>query len=296
MSVILKSNNVLNNIGLGQVKMLGTTAQAKFDAYKARVLADGGTIKDEARTLSAFKLLFDNKMYGNMDTAVSGTFGVKVDANGGLTKLYAIDGVDLIGVTYGTGTLPTLDTNNNIVFANSVAQNTNGGMFVSESKLIASKVGNFGFLITAKAFITSQNQRIAALTKHNDVANTQMISAVMSYTTGEVAIVTQTDPFTLTATPTFVTTKAQASQVSYPPIVFMHDAAAQVIAGSRSGAEVVTASGKAFAAITTEDFYIDFGGEYHSDKKYFANATVRDMFCFAHATREQAVALSAFSQ
>lgn len=295
MSVILKSNNVLQSDGFGQVKMLGTTAQAQFDAYKARVLADGGVIKDEARTLSAFNLLFDKKMYGNMNTAVSGTFGVKVDANGGLTKLYAIDGVDLIGVTYGTGTLPTLDTNNNIVFANNAAQNTSGGMFVSGSKLIASKVGNFGFLITAKAFITTQTQRIAGLTKHNDVANTQVISNLSSYATGEMAIVTQTDPFTLTATPTLVTTKAQAQQAGYPPIVFMHDVTTQTVAGSRSGNEVVTASGKAFSAITTEDFYIDFGGEYHSDKKYFANATVRDFFCFSQATRAQSTLLSSFA-
>jgi hypothetical protein len=56
-------------------------------------------------------------MYGNMNSAVSGTFGVKLNGSGGITKLYAIDGVDLVGVTYGSGTLPTLDTSNNISFA-----------------------------------------------------------------------------------------------------------------------------------------------------------------------------------
>ena len=153
MSIIIKSNNALStsSAGFGTTKMLNTTAQAEFDAYKARVLADGGVIKDEARTLRAFNMLFANKMYGNMNTAVSGTFGVKLDGSGGITKLYAIDGTDLVGTAYGTGTLPKLDANNNIDFSSNVStDNVNGAMFSTANKLTLSKAGRFGYSINAK--------------------------------------------------------------------------------------------------------------------------------------------------
>lgn len=298
MSVLIKSNNVLQNGGLGTVKMLGTTAKAEFDSYKARVLADGGVIKDEGRTLRAFNMLFANKMYGNMNTAVSGTFGVKLDGNGGITKLYAIDGADLIGTAYGTGTLPKLDADNNIDFtANSLTDNVNGGMFSTANKLIVSK-GNMGIQLFTKFFETSNSvpvSRIFHLTKHTDVVNTQQIVGITTTTSGELNFNVQTGKLQLTATPTFAAAKAQASSFSYPPINFVVDNDAGLIVGNRNGVEMTTVSAKAIEELKTQDFYLDFGGQFASDKKYFAKAIIRDAFCFAHASRAQATTLSAFS-
>ena len=295
MSVLIKSNNVLQNGGFGTVKMLGTTAQAQFDVYKARVLEDGGVIKDEGRTLRAFNMLFANKAYGNMNTAVSGTFGVKLDSNGGITKLYAIDGTDLIGTAYGTGTLPKLDADNNIDFtANSLTDNVNGGMFSTDNKLIVSK-GNMGVQLRVKSWDTSIPSRFFHITKHNDVTNTQQIVGVSSNINGDVIFSVQTGTLQLTATPAITTAKANAPYYSYPPINFIVDADKDLVVGNRSGAEVTTAAAKAIAELKTQDFYLDFGGQFASDKKYFAKAVIRDMFCFAHASRTQATALSTFS-
>lgn len=294
MSVVIKSNNSVTQ-SLGTPKMLGKTAQSEFDAYKTRVLADGGVIKDEARTLKAFNLLFNTKLYGNMNTAVSGTFGVKLDSNGGITKLYAIDGTDLIGTAYGTGTLPKLDANNNIDFtANSLTDNVNGSLLTTSTKMIVSK-GNMGVQIHAKSFIDSSGtQRIFHLTKHTDVTNTQQIVGVNGATNGELSINVQTGALKLATTATYGTTKASASNFGYLPINFIVDAANGVIVSNRSGAEVSSTSAQAAPELKTEDFYLDLGAQFASDKKYFAKAVIRDAFCFAHASREQASMLSAF--
>lgn len=295
MSVVIKSNNVAT-VTLGTQKMLGKTAQSEYDAYKARVLADGGVIKDEERTLKAFNLLFSSKMYGNMNSAVSGTFGVKTNASGGIEKLYAIDGVDLIGVTYGTGVLPTLDTSNNISFAaNDPAQNVNGGMFTTQSKLICSKVGNFGYALSVKDHgDTTSVRRLAGLTKHSDVPNTVIIAQLVTATGGEVHMNMQADPLNLTATKNPPEVRINVSIYNYPMISFLTVPELSQKFGSRNGVEMTSPTGKTFTQISTEDFYIDFGGTFQSNMKYFSKATVRDFFCFNQATRAQSTLLSSF--
>lgn len=296
MSVVIKSNNLVT-VSLGTPKMFGKTAQSEFDAYKARVLADGGVIKDEARTLKAFNMLFASKMYGNMNTAVSGTFGVKVDSNGGITKLYAIDGTDLIGTAYGTGTLPKLDANNNIDFStNSLTDNVNGSMLTTASKMVVSK-GNMGIHLYTKTWDVSNTSRLFHLTKHTDVPNTQQIVGVNGATNGELSINVQTGILKLTTTATYGTARVSTSGFGgYSPINFVVDTSNGVVVGNRLGIEVSSSSAQAVSELKTEDFYLDLGGQFASDKKYFAKAVIRDAFCFAHATREQAMAISSFGQ
>ena len=295
MSVAIKSNNVAT-VSLGTQKMLGKTAQSEFEAYKARVLADGGVIKDEERTLKAFNLLFSSGMYGHMNSAVSGTFGVKTNASGGITKLYAIDGTDLVGVTYGSGTLPTLDASNNISFAaNDPAQNVNGGMFTTQSKVICSKVGNFGYSVSVKDFgDTTSSRRLAGLTKHNDVPNTAIIAQLETITSGDVVMQVQADPLNLTTSGSIQGVGVRVVGYSYPMASFLTVPEVSQRFGSRSGVQILSLPGKTFTQISIEDFYIDFGGTFQSNTKYFSKATVRDFFCFNQATREQSTLLSSF--
>lgn len=294
MSIIIKSNNALStsSAGFGTTKMLNTTVQAEFDAYKARVIADGGVIKDEARTLSAFNMLFNNKMYGNMNTAVSGTFGVKLDTNSGITKLYAIDGTDLIGTAYGTGVLPKLDANNNIDFSSNVStDNVNGAMFSTASKLTLSKMGRFGYAINAKT-LKSTTTRLAAITKHADVTASNSPSYITANTTVSLSVTSQLNTLMLSGTPTVVSTNAGFYNAPHSYITLPSD---NLFAQNRGGTEVTTARGKFIPEIVTEQFYLDFGGQFTSDKKQFTDTVIRDFFSFSHASRGQAAALSAFS-
>ena len=139
MPVLIKSNGIAANT-LGHLKTIGTTAIAEYNAYKARVLADGGVIKDEARTQAAFATLFDNMHYGNMAYFIAAWAGVKLDASGGVLKAYSLDGLDLNGKVKGAGELPKI-TGSYFTFAtNSSLDNTKGGYLeLSDSPYLAKK-------------------------------------------------------------------------------------------------------------------------------------------------------------
>lgn len=297
MSVVIKSNNVSSSY-FGTSKIIGTTAQAEFNKYKTRVVGDGGVIKDEARTLKAFDLLFNSKMYGNMNCAVSGTFGVKTNVSGGITKLYSIDGYDLIGAVYGTGVLPILDASNNISFAsNDPSQNINGGLLTTESKLITSKIGNFGYALSVKSFGGgAAATRLLGLTKHSDVTNWSQISnLVIQPENGQVQLNMHADPLDLINSNSVSNVNINVDSFGYPMISFLTLPESSKLYGSRNGTEMTVVDGKTFTEITREDFYIDFGGTFQSNLKYFSKATVRDFFCFNQATREQSSLLSSFA-
>lgn len=295
MSIITKSNNVLNSVGFGTIKKLNTTPKTIFNAYKSRVLADGGVVKDEARTLQAIEMLYATGLYGTMNTAVSGTFGVKVDGNGGIVKLYAIDGFDMLGVVFGTGILPKLDADNNIDFnANNASDNANGGMFTSTSKQVLSQ-GNFGMHLYIKNSDLTSAYQMLQCTKHNDVPNTQIILGMITFNNGELAMYAQNNSLVLTGSASHTIARANMRLYEFPPINFILDFSNKIIVGNRNSIEMTTPVYDTIKEYKTQDFYLDFGGAYRSDKKYFGRGVVRDMFCFAHATREQATLLSAFS-
>lgn len=294
MSVIIKSNNAASN-GLGTVKMLGTTAQAEFDKYEARVVADGGVIKDEARTKRAFKMLFDTRMYGNMNSFVSGRFGSKTNSEGGITKLYAIDGVDLIGHVYGTGTLPVLGAGDSISFAaNSLTDDTNGGMFSCESPFIQSKYGSFGFAV--RLYSSGEGYTyapIAALTLHDDEPNTVPIVGIdIAKSSGEMVFIMAKRPLNLTTTSLSETVRVGYLQAAAPLITMLSQQVSPYKLGFKSHLQSAeSTTDKPIDELQTKPFYIDFGGSYRSNGKKFAVASFIDFMCFNQATSEQAVAL-----
>lgn len=87
MSIVLKSNVVSEN-NLGTYKSLTSNATTELAAYKARVLADGGEIIDEAETLSAFQFLINQGVYGIARTFIGAKYGMKRNGSGHITKLY----------------------------------------------------------------------------------------------------------------------------------------------------------------------------------------------------------------
>lgn len=294
MSVIIKSDNIANKY-FGTAKMLGTTAQAEFDKYKARVLADGGVIKDETRTLAAFELLFNSRMYGNMNTCVSGTFGVKTNSGGGITNLYAIDGRDLLGIAYGTGTLPTLTADNNISFAaNSASSTLDGAMFTTADKHIMSKVGSFGYAINMENSGTASS-RVASLSTRNESGNLATI-AQLSADLQFVGFDIQTGVLQTTLNHPTIQDKLAVGTRGYPPVSFLNSTTDGAISGSRDGSEIThKLLGAPFNEIQSEKFYLELGGFFRSDRKYFTDAIVTDFMCFNHATREQSTQLSKFT-
>ncbi|MBY4847837.1 hypothetical protein L8N14_007150 [Serratia marcescens] len=81
---------------------------ALFSAYKARVVADGGSIPDEPGCLARFGFLVNNGMYSRATFCAAPAFGLKVDGAGNVQTVYNLLGAagDLIAGSQGTPPLP----------------------------------------------------------------------------------------------------------------------------------------------------------------------------------------------
>ncbi|HHU0703900.1 TPA: hypothetical protein ACT92B_000603 [Serratia marcescens] len=84
--------------------------QALFNAHKARVTADGGTIPDEVGCLARFDFLLSNAMYERAAVSITPAFGLKQDADGNVQTVYNLlgDAGDLLAVSTGSPPAPML--------------------------------------------------------------------------------------------------------------------------------------------------------------------------------------------
>lgn len=78
--------------------------ESLFDAYQARVAADGGMIPDEAGCLERFNFLLNNGMYDRATVCAAPAFGLKVDGEGNVQTVYSLLGAsgDLLAGSQGT--------------------------------------------------------------------------------------------------------------------------------------------------------------------------------------------------
>lgn len=139
MSLVLKSNVSAEN-SLGTYKSITSNPTVELNTYKARVLADGGVVMNDADTLAAFTYLINAGIYGIARTFVGAKFGIKRDSNGSVLKLYALDGVDLVAHNINNSALPVTIVNNEISFNNVVQSSTSqtsGTIFISNEKIAA---------------------------------------------------------------------------------------------------------------------------------------------------------------
>lgn len=109
MSLILKSNTLYTGTdSFPKLEQVMTNAAESFAAYKDRVLADGGVITSESKVMSAYMFLFENNLIGRMSCCSSPYYGVKKVADGRVSKLYSLDGTDLISDLKGTAKHPSI--------------------------------------------------------------------------------------------------------------------------------------------------------------------------------------------
>lgn len=295
MSVVIKSNNIATK-SFGQLKMLGTNAQLEFDRYKARVLSDGGLVRDEARTLNAFRLLFSSGMFGSMNTFVSGTFGVKTDGNQGITRLYAIDGFDMIGVKFGSGTLPKLAADKSIDFTGNAGKGAgNGGLFSTERQIILSKVDSWGWGVKIKSG-SGATEKIAGISKHNDEPNSNINVYIELDSGGTMSFVSRRDLSNVDGGGVTADTIGGSTIYNINPTVIVldkQDEPYRVLMRENSEASSTSsATAKTFKQASSTPFYLDFGGVTSSTSKTFFTRSAFDFISFSNATVQQAKALS----
>lgn len=269
MSIVLKSNVASEN-NLGTYKSLTSNATTELAAYKARVLADGGEIIDEAETLSAFKFLINQGVYGIARTFVGAKYGMKRNASGHITKLYSLDGEDLVAFNLGAGAPVTL-VDGEISFSNTIMADTSaqtaGTIFITQSKIKARGRG----LVVGVSGSRIQSNNVA----QNMVAGFALLDAIPNSSplwfvvlptgSGDIVCIRQTGETpnqNSVATTTSLKALLMATGNKY---TFFADNKNKQLKGYRGGVlTTLPTTDKQFSNLDGFEGYINFGGIVHN--------------------------------
>ena len=279
MSVIIKANNQAIN-HFGQLKSLNTTAQAEFDKYKARVLADGGVINNEAKTLAAFQILLSSNAYGNCNTFVGGSFGVKLSGSG-VSKLYSLDGHDLVAKQYNGAPLATIDSSNAIDFGSNSANS--GVIYSTEYPVILSKNNKIAMGIMlkkgAETTVPSTVNPLVGYTKHITQTRESILTFNVTSTGAYFRYVTDN---TTEVLPTYYAHLTNSAFIS-----LIADKSAKNFKAYRANeGEISSKTGDSWELpdLTGTSFYIDFGGIDTGDTKGFYSGRAMAFYSLSNAT------------
>ena len=279
MSVIIKSNNQATS-HFGQLKSLNTTAQAEFDKYKARVLADGGVINNEAKTLEAFQILISSNAYGNCNTFVGGSFGVKLSGSG-VSKLYSLDGHDLVAKQYNGAPLATIDSSNAINFESNSANS--GVIYSTEHPVILSKNNKIAMGIMlkkgAETTVPSTVKPLVGYTKHITQTMESILTFNVTTASSYFRYVTDKKIDVLNAYYEHLTNSAFISLIA--------DKSAKNFEVYRANEGKITSrTGDLYELpdLTDTSFYIDFGGIDTGDTKVFYSGRTMAFYSLSNAT------------
>ena len=302
MSIVLKSNVVSEN-NLGTYKSLISNATTELAAYKARVLADGGEIIDEAETLSAFHFLINQGIYGIARTFIGAKYGMKRNASGHITKLYSLDGEDLVAFNLGVGSPVTL-INGEISFSNTIMSNpseqTKGTIFITQSKIKAHGRGLVVGVSGSRLSNASAEMGISAFTLLDNVVNSSplwllTLSGGITY----IVAIRQTGE-TPNQNSIQSTTRLQSQLATTGnKYTFFADHKNKLFKGYRNGAmSTLPTATNQFSNLEGFDGYISFGGyiiNQASDKRYiFGNFAANRFFMYDDLPQKQVEALAKF--
>ena len=301
MSIVLKSNVVSENT-LGTYKSLTSNATTELAAYKARVLADGGEVIDEAETLSAFQFLINQGVYGIARTFIGAKYGMKRNGSGHITKLYSLDGEDLVAFNLGAGVPVTL-VNGEISFSNTIMADTSaqtaGTIFITQSKIKARGRGLVvGVSGSRMQSSTVAQNSVAGFTLLDAVPNSSLLWGVTLPTnSGTIACVRQTGEApnqNSTATTTSLIAGFLANSNKY---TFFADNKNKQLKGYRGGMlTTMPSTASQFSNLDGFEGYINFGGtvnNFSGSKRYnFGNFAASRFFMYDDLPQTKVEALA----
>lgn len=303
MSIVLKSNVVSEN-NLGTYKSLISNATTELATYKARVLADGGEIINEAETLSAFQFLINQGIYGIARTFIGAKYGMKRNASGHITKLYSLDGEDLVAFNLGAGVPVTL-VNGEISFSNQVMSNptaqTQGTLFVTQDKI---KSHGRGLVVGIHGSRISNSPDgecgISAFTLLDNVANASPLWLLtLQGSSPFISAIRQTGE-TPQQNSSQATTRVQASLTpTGNKYVFFADYKNKLFKGYRNGSlSTSPATTNQFSNLDGFEGYINFGGYMNNlanSKRYvFGNFAASRFYMYDNLPESKVELLSKF--
>lgn len=301
MSIVLKSNVTSEN-NLGTYKSLFSNPTVELAAYKARVLADGGEIINEAETLSAFKFLIDQGIYGLARTFVGAKYGMKRNELGHITKLYSLEGEDLVAFNLGDGA-PVKLVNGEISFSNTVMANTSaqtaGTIFITQTKINARGRGLVVGVSGSRFLTTNAPNSVAGFTLLDNVPNSSPLwSAGLGTLSTSLAVGRQTGE-TPNQNSGGLTTGVALVGTFGNKYTFFADNKNKQLKGYRDGVLVASPStANQFSNLDGFEGYLNFGGFVNNvsgSKRYsFGNFAASRFFMYDNLPVSKVELLSKF--
>lgn len=266
MAVVLNTNKPYN----GRRKLIDLSSayldpETLFDAHKARVIADGGTVPREAALLSEIQFLVNNGMWSRIGAYCAPDWGVKQDGSGNVTKLYGLgNSPDFVAVTVAGESHPmTLDTSGTRTAVNIVL--SNGGRFLQSASVI--KLQNR----TNDLFLFSVLLRDNALADNAGIAvGFGTASSTLSFAESRQTVGGISNPWKYTCTnkiPVVAGSYVAATQVPYAdfvPSAGLFDPANGKVFGYQGGivAQTGVSSTGTLADISSQSAYVFIGPTY----------------------------------
>lgn len=258
MSIILKSNVAYTgDKKLKSVIPSVMTADQYFTAYKNRVVADGGYIVDEVKTLATINFLFTNDLISRATSIVSSKYGLKVDG-GKVTKLYGLDGADLVAVLHGTGDYYTIDgTDGSLKPYTSTFSNANGCLYQSEKPVRIASKGKIAF-ISMPVVTSTSNANASAIMTYADAAT---LGDTKAY--GQQQITSNACAWQVPTPASVATGASTALTVGKLPLISYIDQKNRLSRIFKGSTQIYTNLQDLDPAIFTLERYLQVGGRYY---------------------------------
>ncbi|AXX17712.1 hypothetical protein D7028_12900 [Serratia marcescens] len=135
-----------------------------FTAHKNRVVADGGTILNEASCKNEIAFIINLGLWDNMASVASPEWGIKQDGSGNILKMYGLGNTpDYTATQFGTALHPvTLDTTREIPLA--IIKMDGGGSQLVSGAVVLQGHASLPYAVSVRGidYDITDNQGIAA--------------------------------------------------------------------------------------------------------------------------------------
>lgn len=295
MSTVIKSNQIFSGDG-ATIDQVLTNPDAVYNAFVSRVSADGGSIVSETKVRNAIDFIFENNLFGRLGVCASPHYAKKLDANGGVLKLYSITGVDLVGLALNAGALPKITSDNFVNFNEGMSSDTDGGILTTETKRAWSDTGRFAFAIATKENVNSGATPIASLTTHGETSLNSDTFSVLTYTassgTGQGRI-NDASYGGSTRTLTAITINNPKNGA----LIFMYNkpmlSAKLMVHGITQGTLTALTVPE---QVYKNDHYVDFGGVSRATTKAVSGVKMSAMWFMTDLSESQAIKINQFHE
>lgn len=297
MSVVIKSNSLYSGAGsMATIEQVITSPQQVIDNFTARVLADGGTIVNPQKIATAVGFLFKNNLISRMGVCASPHYAVKLDAEGGILKLYSIEGQDLVGLSVGGGALPKL-VGNFVNFNEGLTSDAVGGILTTATKQAWSKTGRFGVALATNENVNTAANAIFGMSTHGETSLNSDVFSLLSSVPLNGTVSSRINNATYGGTTALMNVTAINNTPKNGAFVFTYNKLATTTELMIHGIVLgVNNPLSAPSGVYENEHYLDFGGISRNTAKVVSGVKMSAMWFMKDVIHSQAFEINKFQE